>query len=271
MTKHPLQIDGDLVLSLASYVSQVLNSPEEDFLYYMDITEGDRLQRCAKASRNTILHEYIEEVCIFDITYTLDKHFDKEGIFYMQQWMDSLAIDYSDIVHPLMHMEFSDDRSEFCDDEDEDVIEKYADSLQNIFNEKAMPLISDAVFTLLYSDKDFLFKFNEKISKQIKKLKKDDYPDFLEGDGHLKRENPPQWLKDGVFYRDHGRCQECGTDLTQIYKNDTAKNYDHIIPLRQGGSNDPTNYQLMCEHCNKSKRDRSSKYRNVVWPFWDKE
>ena len=26
-----------------------------------------------------------------------------------------------------------------------------------------------------------------------------------------------------------------------------------VIPPRQGGTNDPTNYQLMCEHCNKSK------------------
>ena len=58
-------------------------------------------------------------------------------------------------------------------------------------------------------------------------------------------------------------------NLSKIFQNGNNENYDHIIPLRQGGTNDPTNFQLMCEHCNKAKRDRSTSYRNVIWPYWD--
>jgi len=32
------------------------------------------------------------------------------------------------------------------------------------------------------------------------------------------------------------------------------ENFDHIIPLNCGGNNDPSNWQLTCESCNKSKR-----------------
>ena len=50
--------------------------------------------------------------------------------------------------------------------------------------------------------------------------------------------------------------------------NNVAINYDHIIPLRDGGCNDPTNYQLMCEHCNKSENAKSHAYKNLIWPTW---
>ncbi|MFR6181439.1 MAG: HNH endonuclease [Flavonifractor plautii] len=45
--------------------------------------------------------------------------------------------------------------------------------------------------------------------------------------------------------------------------------YDHIIPLKMGGNNDPSNWQLTCERCNKSKGARSSDFKNIVFPFWE--
>lgn len=48
-----------------------------------------------------------------------------------------------------------------------------------------------------------------------------------------------------VFVRDGGQCQCCGS-----FEN---LEYDHIIPYSCGGSKDPSNIQLLCRRCNRSK------------------
>lgn len=257
MKIKPIVINGDLVLSLAVQVSQAVND-EEPFEYYCDITLDDRLKKCSKASKKTLLHEFIETICMDGLTYIMRKHFDQEAIDYMKEWFDTLNISHDHIIL----VEETDDYS---------ALETYADNLQRLFDEEALDKISHAVFAVLFTDKDFLYRFNLKITEQILKLKKADYPELMQGDGYLNRENPPQWLKDGVFNRDRGRCQSCGTNLDRIFCLEDSANYDHIIPLRQGGSNDPTNYQLMCESCNKKKKDLSSSYKNIIWPYWNNE
>lgn len=48
---------------------------------------------------------------------------------------------------------------------------------------------------------------------------------------------------------DYGPCVDCGTlqDLT----------VDHIRPLSQGGTNDPSNLCVRCRRCNSAKHNRS--------------
>ena len=48
-----------------------------------------------------------------------------------------------------------------------------------------------------------------------------------------------------VFTRDGGKCQCCG-------RRDKLE-YDHIIPFSCGGESDPSNIQLLCQPCNRSK------------------
>lgn len=48
-----------------------------------------------------------------------------------------------------------------------------------------------------------------------------------------------------VFARDGGACQCCGS-----YQN---IEYDHITPFSCGGGNGPSNIQLLCMSCNRSK------------------
>ena len=257
MKIYPIAINGDLVLSLAVQVSSEVND-EETFEYFCDITLDDRLQKCAKASKKTLLHEFIELIFMDGISYIIRKHFDQEAIVYMKEWLDTLSISYDHIVP-------------FGENDEGPDLDAYMDNLEQLFDEKALSKISQAVFAVLFADKNFLYRFNVKITEQILKLKKKDYPGSLQGDGYLIRETPPQWLKDGVFHRDRGICQCCGTNLDRVFLLGDAANFDHIIPLRKGGTNDPTNYQLMCEHCNKSKKDRSSSFTNAIWPYWSNE
>ena len=253
MSIKPIAIDGDLVLSLAASVA---NSVDSDFQYYFNILEEDRLEACTKSSKRTLVHDFIETICCEQITYIMCKHFDEEAIEIMKSWFDAFCISYPEFVEEEA-------------DQDYRAIEQYADALQIAFNETVLPKISEAVFCILFNDKTFLYRFNVKVTEQILLLKKEDYPNYLEADGRLIRHNPPTWLKKGVFHRDRGICQSCGRNLDNVFQNAEDSNYDHIIPLSKGGSNDPSNYQLMCEHCNKSKNARTEDYQNIIWPFWN--
>jgi 5-methylcytosine-specific restriction protein A len=57
------------------------------------------------------------------------------------------------------------------------------------------------------------------------------------------------WLRMVAYaIRTHPYCAECGTsgDLTG----------DHIVPLSKGGTNTPSNIQVLCRRCNGAKQAR---------------
>lgn len=79
-------------------------------------------------------------------------------------------------------------------------------------------------------------------------------PEHFRGIDHAyrarKRAADGVWSKGDVIRlleRQRGRCAVCKTKLTKSY------NVDHIVPLARGGSNYPTNLQLLCKSCNSSK------------------
>lgn len=61
------------------------------------------------------------------------------------------------------------------------------------------------------------------------------------------RQPIPDEVKIFVWQRDSGKCVKCGGRENL--------EYDHIIPVSKGGSNTERNIQLLCEKCNRSKKD----------------
>ena len=55
-------------------------------------------------------------------------------------------------------------------------------------------------------------------------------------------------IRRAVWLRDQGRCVKCGAR--------ERLEYDHIIPVSQGGANTERNIELLCERCNRSKGGR---------------
>lgn len=54
---------------------------------------------------------------------------------------------------------------------------------------------------------------------------------------------------EAILVRQKYKCAECGLDV----KNRSSRQIDHIMPLKLGGSNWPTNLQVLCNTCNKVK------------------
>ena len=131
--------------------------------------------------------------------------------------------------------------------------------------------MADEIFFVLFLNRQLLRDFVEMISGYIADydIGTSDEPSFqvdnyFEKNGILKRVAIPSWVQRAVFHRDRGMCVHCSKDISGLVSVSSIENFDHMIPLAKGGINDVTNIQLLCESCNKSKKDKieqlSSKY-----------
>ncbi len=233
-------------------------------LEWIEFENIDVVAKMIKPHKKTILHDYIESVYIMHDSYLIDKHFSKEVIEEMIQIFDSYEY-RSKRVQQLI-----DDYTELQDDNaDSTEFDELGYKFQDELNSTILKYIVEDIFTALYQNKKFLREFNILLSEHVKKLRLESYSDRLKKDGVLKRAHIPKWLKNGVFLRDKGRCQLCGTDLTGLLSTDKKLHYDHIVPLELGGSNDPTNFQLTCSTCNLKKGFRSMNTNDIASLFWD--
>jgi 5-methylcytosine-specific restriction endonuclease McrA len=69
----------------------------------------------------------------------------------------------------------------------------------------------------------------------------------FEKESDNERQAIPSEVRREVWRRDSGKCVKCGSRENL--------EYDHIIPISRGGSNTARNIELLCENCNRSKRD----------------
>lgn len=257
---------GDESINMASQIISELHGLNGVILkVWIEYTEINYLKKCIKPHKKTLVHSYIEFIYSYEFRYFLDKHFPMVVTSNIVELLEFYDIDYSSIGTFKFRGKTDDDLSS----EEFDEVEEFAERIYELFQKKLMGLVIDDIFTVLFTDKNFLYEFNKQLSELICELTTDKYPQYLKKDGVIKRcGSIPKWMKKGVFYRDKGRCQICGADLTKILHTDNKENYDHIIPLENGGNNDPTNFQLTCECCNKSKGARSSEFNNTISRFW---
>jgi 5-methylcytosine-specific restriction endonuclease McrA len=133
-------------------------------------------------------------------------------------------------------------------------------------------LIVHSAFQVVFQDRKFLHDFHLELADFIEDYIEDikeAYPDYVTEKNRIKRQRFPKWLTSAVFYRDKGTCSECRCDLSNLIRTQNTKHIDHIIPLKLFGSNDASNFQLLCETCNTSKGARSTATSSVNVPFWN--
>lgn len=127
--------------------------------------------------------------------------------------------------------------------------------------EELLERMADEIFFVLFLNRETLQKFNLLISHQIEDKDLDELYEedlyFFKKNGVLNRFAIPKWVRRAVTHRDRGMCVSCHKDLTGIISIGEIENFDHIIPLANGGINDVTNIQLLCENCNKTKQSKN--------------
>ncbi|MER6826554.1 HNH endonuclease signature motif containing protein [Streptosporangium sp. NPDC000563] len=129
--------------------------------------------------------------------------------------------------------------------------------------EDLLSCIGDEVFHVVFQNREVLAGLNDYIAKYVEEVDPamlDDQPDIaclFASEGKLKRVAIPKWVKRAVFFREYGRCAQCGMDLTNLLDALPQEQFDHIIPLARGGLNDITNIQMLCQKCNNAKSDKA--------------
>ncbi|MBU0533341.1 MAG: HNH endonuclease [Candidatus Omnitrophica bacterium] len=86
----------------------------------------------------------------------------------------------------------------------------------------------------------------DKERKKFERLKKKFSTQYSTDE--IKRKSIPEEVRIFVWRRDGGRCVECNSQENL--------EFDHIIPVSQGGSSTARNIQLLCEKCNRQKSNK---------------
>lgn len=208
-------------------------------------TNADIVQRFFCPHRSTLLHRLIAVECEVGFRSIVDGY----GVDTLRDHL-SFYLKSRTTEHDLHRI---------CDKWCQDYLSSNPGEM-TLFDERKLlvnilPLTSltDRYFYILFGDRQFLFKFNEMLTHIVKMLKARDYPSYIRKDGRIKRPaSIPKWLQKGIVRRDRGHCVYCNKDLSGIWAVEHA-HYDHLFALAEYGTNDPANFQLLCQDCNLSK------------------
>ncbi|MEV1168142.1 HNH endonuclease signature motif containing protein [Nonomuraea sp. NPDC049784] len=136
--------------------------------------------------------------------------------------------------------------------------------------EKLLGRIAEEVFHIAFQNRMLLARLNLFVANLIADVEVNSIEDpaiarYFARDGRLRRVRIPKWVKRAVFFREHGKCAICGKDLSGLLDALPQEQFDHVVPLADGGLNDVTNIQLLCQKCNNAKSDKeviaSERYR----------
>lgn len=158
-------------------------------------------------------------------------------------WIHQAALKYTGIVLPPSNIKIVQD----------DYLDAYNEYVEHLENEEdgiyslVINSIAIEVEYILFQNRDFLLRFNEQQAAAF-------------SNNPRARVYIPEWVKRAVLFRDKGCCVFCKKDLTGLYTmlENNEKQFDHIVPLHQGGLNDVCNMQLTCQDCNSKKSDTSA-------------
>ena len=177
------------------------------------------------------------------------------------------ALKYYDIEHTSFTDWLRQRGKDFLEAMDDDVSDYYDDlRLEGPFDSLVEKAVLE-VFFVLFQNRGLMLLFNDMMASQIADTDPNDIPDeyraYFAAPGILKRVAIPSWVKRAVYFRDRGFCTICHRDLSGVVNISNLEHYDHIVPLAQGGLNDVSNVQLLCQDCNLKKSGREAGTSNI--------
>jgi hypothetical protein len=238
----------------------VFEAEPEFIVRVFPLDQGNILQCFFRPHKFTLLHRFIAVECEIAFRTLADNHGVARLVDYLSFYTDD-TVSLTDLRQTTVNW-----YQEYLSASYDEIIQYNEGDL--IVDRIPLSSLVDRYFYILFTDRFFLFKFNDLLTNLVKRLDCHEHRDFVRKNGKIKRPaNIPKWLQKGIIRRDQGRCVHCGKDLTNVYVLEAA-HYDHIIPLDDFGTNDPVNFQLLCQDCNLSKSSKRWKPPDDDLHFW---
>jgi hypothetical protein len=221
----------------------------EDFVDYKDAAFSDRV---GVPQQHTHLHVFLQNLEVLS----------KESAFY-----DVPHSENFEFIESYLRVTGLDLPKWFCVDE----IDEHSPEVKALIP-KAAAVAAEAAFEILFNDREFPYEFQLRLREVIKRVDTPHPANYYEDNMRVKRVTYlPKWLERAVYHRDRGRCQDCLKDVSGEVYHLEIYHMDHVLPLADGGTNDPTNFQLLCQECNLKKGRHGKRPRNRQIKFWSME
>jgi HNH endonuclease len=263
MRKPSRQFVFQRVYDMAAMVEECIEN--EGSLIELDWEDPQLLRGLAKFSKISILHRYIYAMIAVEHRYEYRKNadmYEAEDAGYIERLFDAYSINYLSYAAYTSPIPIEEARSR-----EEDPFYQWVLTQEPSF-EKLWEKLTDEVFHLLFGNRAFLLKFNRAVARYLEQGTIRISTEYLGSDGKLRRQPIPTWVRDAVYFRDHGRCVLCQVDLSGLLSTDRSEHFDHMVPLAAWGINDPCNIQLLCETCNLKKADGEPTTGHRYSPWW---
>lgn len=253
-------VSGGPAIDLISAVERfIYRTPlDENEANHFDELDEDLLQYALESkhiSENTALHKVLSDLAYINFYLYLYDDLDWVGEYtdfsqYAIDMFKNMGISVPD---------------EFYSTSDEEIIA--ARDLYRALFLSGLQFFVDSAFAQLWFRKSFLFDFNMRLAKKISPLLKSQYLD-LEKDGRLPRaQHFNKWIKDLILNREGGLCHYCHSPVAIPSMVNQTYDIDHMVPIANGGTNDPTNLVLSCFKCNNKKRAKVQSVPDTfAWP-----
>lgn len=238
----------------AAYIQDCINNYDVDnlFDYYFDEISLDHtmIKQMLDPQRDSLLFSFSVSVINFDYEYYLKKCVGPGDWRSILEVFESYEVSVPDYNDKLIET-------------DDEYFYEYIYDLRGDYVDKLAHRIAKEVLEILFLNRILLKDFHVRVAKFLKKLDKEKYPELFRRNGTVHRTSYwPKWLNNALFHREQGRCTLCGEDLSRLIYIDAKPQIDHIVPLALGGTNDTTNFQLLCATCNADKLDHTIVTKN---------
>jgi hypothetical protein len=249
-------------------IRQVVRDPDpEYFVKVFSLTSEGIVAKFATPHQETLLHRLVQTECELVFRSVLGNYGEDKLQEYLSFYLES-PLD-AEVVRRVLstwrEKLFAMWNRKLNADEDLSTISLDGETLPSLL--PLAPLV-DQIFFILFTDRLFLFQFNDVLSKIVPFLKDFGFSQYLTKNGTIRRLNYiPKWLEKGIFKRDQGYCVQCERNLMGV-KTIEEIHYDHIVPLAQYGCNDPVNFQLFCKECNLRKGKKKWLPPENALHFW---
>lgn len=265
MRRFTQQFVFQRVYDMASIVEACLENSES--LMELAWEDQDLLKGIATFSKVSLLHHYIYAMIAVAHRHEYRKNADfyEEGpelIQGIEQMLQAYEVPFLPFkeFRPAIPVDETNTREEYP-------FYQWFLSQEESF-EELWEKQTDEAFYLLFANRAFLLRFNQAVAEYIRSGKATIPKEYLDDMGYMRRAYLPVWVRDALYFRDHGRCVLCQMDLSGLLSTDRVDHFDHMIALGAHGVNDPSNIQLLCEACNLRKGNRPHVTGIRYCPWW---